>query len=350
MPPVRNSNQGRVHLQGYSHFSNYVRHWIESVNKNARRRIMFPWQIRNKNPTNKTGHNGSSQQAEEDEEDEEEDEEELDPIITPSNGSSQQAEEDEEEEEELDPILTPSDGFQQHEAWHANPMLIEDAPYRSSGPVGQALEPYYLGQANTQHGEQTWEDNQFHIPTFPGANMPAQMTNTAPPEGIYSPGRSSTFAPQNIYDAAAYPPTFSPSYQNIYATSDYLSHLAPPSIYSSPWDYTIPTATASGSSSIPVCTDSTAMIPWSNPMQPDYTYRQSLEEASQGDFGLYWPELPAHREPNAPTTASQCAQTIATAPSAPVLPAENANIAISSSEEDPFMGADWSPETSEDWL
>ena len=361
MPPVRNSNQGRVHLQGYSHYSNHVRKWIVDVNEAARRQIMFPWQKRNKKPTNKTGHNGSSQQDEEDEE---------------------------EEEEELDPIFTPSNGFQQHEAWHANQMLTDDGPYRSSRPVGQPLEHNYLGQASTQHGEQTWEGNHLNIPTFPGANGFAQTTNTAPPEGIYSPGYPSTFAPQNIYSAAGYPHDFAPgdthpslnkpnlgtylhgqttdtvpsdsiypaacpsnfAPSNIHTDPAHPFHLAYLDMYSSPNNYNNLKATAPGFDDILTLTSSVATTSQKTPVQPPFTYEQSLEEAWQGDFRLQQPTSPTLPEPNPPTTASQCAHTIATAPSAPILPSETAPIAISSPEEDPFMGADWSSETADDWL
>ena len=340
MPPVRNSNQGRVHLQGYSHYSNHVRKWIGDVNEAARRRIMFPWQKRNKKPTNKTGHNGSSQQAEEDEE--------LDPILTPSNGSSQQAEEDEEEEEEeLDPILTPSNGFQQHEAWHANLVLTEDGPYRSSRPVGQSLEPNYLGQPDIQYGEQTWEGNHLNIPTFPEANQFSQTTNTVPSDSIYSAGYSSTFAPSNIYTSALHPSTF--HLPNIYSTAADPFDAGPSNIYNPPNHNTQFTIT-SDSVDMPQYTSSDPAGWYGNSMTPDSSYRQSLEEVWHDNFALHQQTFPTLPEPDPPTTASPCAQPIATARSAPVLPDETAPIAISSPEDDPFMGADWSPEPSEDWL
>ena len=340
MPPVRNTDKGRKRLQTYTYFSNCVGHWIKEVNEAAGRRIMVPWQTRAK-----------SKPADE----------------TDNDESSQQAEEDEDQEEEL--VL---------------PMAYNDAaedpishPYPSSSTVNMSTMP-----------EQTsWEGNHLNIPTFPGANQFSQTTNTVPSDSIYIASYSPAFPPSNIYSSAGNPYDFAPADQypsphnpnpgtylraqtantvasdsihsagyapalvpsSIYTAANYPFHLPQTDGYSSPYKYNNPTTTAPDIGGIPIFTNSTAMTPWNNWTQPDYSCRQNLDQAWQGETGLHRPDLPAHHEPSPPTVASQDTQPIATATSLPVLPEENANITFSSPEEDPFMGADWSPEMTDEW-
>ena len=309
----------------------------------AGRRIIVPWQTRTKlKPADETNNDDSSQENEENEEQEEEE------LVLPA------------------PCVAYNDAAR-------DPISY---PYPSSSTVHMSTMP-----------EQTsWEGNHLNIPTFPGANQFSQTTNTAPPESTYPPGYPSTSVHQNIYSAAGYPfdfasgntnpflynlnpeatipaqmtdtvlpnsiysagypSAFAPS--NIYTTSNYPVDSAASSIYPAPMDHCTITAVASEFGNLPLSTNSVAML--HNPyIQPNSNIRHNIDEVWQGDFGLHRPDLPACHEPHPPSAAPQSTQPIATAISTPVLPEESATTAISSPAEDPFMGADWSPEMAEDW-
>ena len=330
MPPVRNTPHGREPLQVYSHFSNAVGAWIRKVNKAAGKKIMFPWHTRGRNsdPTNDVS----------------------------DNDPSQQVEEDEEAEEELDPVVTSSNGFQEEDAWHPNQALTEDETYRSSRPVGPSFEPYYLGQPNIQHVEQTYGANQLHAPTFPGTNMPAHMTNTALPENIYSPAYPSTFARQNIYNTGPYTSTSTFPSQNLYTTGAYPPNyssqyiytappnaysLANPDLYSSPDYNNMSIPTAPGFGNLPINSDSLAMA-----SQNPYTQPPPTNQVRYNHFDPQPRSAPRVRAQNPPTAAPQSSRPVATTIPAPAPPEENADMTFSTPDADPFMGAEFS----DDWL
>ena len=164
MPPVRNTDKGRMRLQTYSHFSNCVGRWMNDINDKAERQIMAPWHHREKSKT---------------------------PEETGDDDLSQQAEEDQAQEEEL-VLATPSIPFDNSAREPVN------YPYQSSSRMPVSMAP-----------EQTsWEGNHLNIPTFPGANQFAQTTNTVPSDSIYTASYSPAFPPSKIYSAAGYPHGF----------------------------------------------------------------------------------------------------------------------------------------------
>ena len=174
MPPVRNSTKGRMRLQTYSHFSNSVGHWMEKVNEKANRQIMFPWQIRTKSkPTAETDSDGSSQQDEDD---------------------------DQQEDEEL---VVPRP-----------PMGVDDA---AREPIG-----YSDPSSSTMHmstaPEETCRGNHLNIPTLPGTNQYSQTTNTPLPTSTYTASHLQAFPPSDIYGATGYPYNLAP--ENIYHSFD----------------------------------------------------------------------------------------------------------------------------------
>ena len=48
MIPVRNSPKGRMRLQGYSHFTNYLKSWGDHHNKENVNDFIYVWQHRDK--------------------------------------------------------------------------------------------------------------------------------------------------------------------------------------------------------------------------------------------------------------------------------------------------------------
>ena len=394
MIPVRNTPNGRMPLQGYTDLTNRLRFWRKGHNKDNPGHKISSWHPR-----------GGKRTVDHDEDAE----------------SSQQAEEDEGQEEELVPP-TPSRAF-----YEVASDPISD-PVPSSSTVHMPTMP-----------EQTsWEGNRVYIPTFPGTNTPAQMTNTVPSDSTYTATCPPTFAPANIYSSAGnpcdsapaniypspydpnlrtslpaqttvtvpsdsvytatcppnfvspsiyssagYPYNFTPAGQypaldisdpgthpraqktntvgsdsihfagyapalaspNVYTSPAYPFHLSHTDGYSSPYAYNNPATTAPGPSYMPSFTNSTPMTPWNSWMQPE----QNVDQAWQGDFGLQ-PEFQAHPEPHPPVSGSSSAQPTTAATSPPVLPEQNTPTMFSSSETDPFMGADWSSDTAEEWL
>ena len=175
MIPVRNSPNGPMWLQGYADFTNRLMSWRKTHNKDNPNDIICIW-----HPREKKGLVDHDEEVE----------------------SSQQAEEDEGQEEELIPP-TPSRAF------------IEAA----SDPIRDPVPSSSTAHMSTAPEQTAWEGNQFHIPTFPGANQLSQTTNTVPPDSIYCPGYPSTFLHQNIYTTAAGPsrsvgPSFEADYLN----------------------------------------------------------------------------------------------------------------------------------------
>ena len=161
MIPVRNSPNGPMWLQGYADFTNRLMSWRKTHNKDNPNDIICIW-----HPREKKGLVDHDEEVQ----------------------SSQQAEEDEGQEEELIPS-TPSRAF------------IEAA----SDPIRDPVPSSSTAHMSTAPEQTAWEGNQFHIPTFPGANQLSQTTNTVPPDSIYCPGYPSTFLHQNIYTTAAGP-------------------------------------------------------------------------------------------------------------------------------------------------
>ena len=377
MPPVRNTSNGRMRLQTCTHFSNAVGKWIKDVNKLAKRKIIIPWHNREKGlksiPTNEMSDDGPSQQAED-----EAQEEELvpptrsmafnevashpinDPVPSSSTVHMPLMPEQTSWEGNLShiPIFPGTNTVPSDSIYTATcpptfaPQKIYTAAAGPSRPVGQALEPDYPSQLNAQQVDQPY------IPTFPGANQFSPTTNTVPSDSVYYPVYPSTSAPPDIYDAAAYPSTITPrniytsaAYapnlipQNMYTDPNYPCHFGSPNMYSTPYKYNIRIPTAPGFRNIPTFTNSVGMSPPNVYAQPPPTYG-----GQHDDFRLHGASRPTIWGQNPPITAPQSPQTVATAPTASVLPTESAPMAFSSSEGDPFMGADWSSDAADEWL
>ena len=369
MVPVRNTPKGPMRLQGYAHFTNKLMAWRDNHNEHNPNVFIHVWHHRDKKkPVDDDDVAQSSEQAEEDNEQEEElvlptpsmafDDAAWDPISYPHPSSSGMPvlmrSEQTREDNRLGVPTFLGANIPEQTTNTALPESIYSPVYSSNfvpqniytAPPESIYSPVYSSNfvpQNIYSAADYIQDNQFDVPTFPGTNRFSQTTNTAPPESIYSPHYPSTFAPQNIYGAAAYPSSFSS--QNISTATLYPCHLANPNLYSSPIDYKSPISTAPGFENIPTITNSVAMAPPNMYTQPAITY-----EARHDDIGLHVPSFPTVCEYSPSIVASQTTQPIATAIPAPVLPSENANTTFSSSEADPFMGADWSPEMSEDWL
>ena len=345
MIPVRNSPKGRMRLQGYTYFTNYLKSWRDSHNKKNVNEFVYVWQHRDKKKL--ISDDDVAQSSQEDEEDE-------------------GLEEDEEQEEELvlpTPFMPTSDAAR-------DPIIY---PYPSSSTVHMSTTP-----------EQTsWEGNHLSIPTFPGANQFAQTTNTVPSDSIYTASYPLAFPPSNIYSSAGYPYDFAsanrsslnhrtnyiPITPGTFSGADIPAHTTntvpsnsigftgypldfapPPYIPASITSHNNYTSVAPDFGNSPPISSSVTATTYGDYTQPCFNILNNADDVWHDNSGLHRPEFPAHREPNPPITALQDTQPVATASSVPVLPEENAPIAISSPEEDPFMGADWSPEATGDWL
>ena len=392
MIPLRNTPKGPMRLQGYAHFTNKLMAWRDNHNEHNPNVFIHVWHHRDKKgPVGDKDVAQSSEQAEEDDEQEEElvlptpsmafDDAAGDPIIYPQPSSSRM------------PALMRPEQTREDNHLGVPTFLGANIPEQTANtaPPESIYSPVYPSNflhQNIYSAADYTQDNHLGIPTFLGTNQFSQMTNTVPSDSIYTAIYSPAFPSSNLYSSAGNPCDFAPgdshpllntpnagtylraqntntvesdsiysagyapalASSNIYTAANYPFHLAHTDGYSSAYNYNNPAATAPDVGNIPGLTNYTAMAPWSESMQPDYTCRQSVDEVRQGDFGLHRPEFPAHHEPHPPISVSSSAQPITTAISAPVLPSENANTTFSSPEADPFMGADWSPEMSEDWL
>ena len=370
MPPVRNSPNGRMWLQGYTDYTNQL----------------VAWRVANKSVT--IWHPRTKKGLVDDDDDDDDVAE-----------SSEQTDEDESQQEDL---LAPTPYTPWNDA--ASEPIIH--PYQSSSTTMHM---------SSMPEQSSWGGNHGHIPTFfPGANRPGQTINNAPPpQGIYTPGwpsnfghqniyaganhnfdlapagiypaldelnsganlpantayaappesiyaagypsswahqniyddaaaGSSTFSPPNIYTAAAYAPTSTA--QNMYTAPVYPCHQGNPNPYSTPYDYNTPISTAPSFGDTPTFTNYVGTSP-----QNLYTRPVLTNEAWHDNLGVHQPSGPTVWEQNPRTAVSESPCAVATAPPAPVLPSENANMTFSSAEKDPFMGADWDADMVEEW-
>ena len=293
--------------------------------------------------------------------------------------------------------MTASISLMQHPARQAYPQLPQDRHDNYAGAMGMSTGAYSYGQPTTGYVEQTWRGNQANVPTFSGANVTAQSANNVGSGNINTSGYPLVNAHQNIYpgqgpmSAGAYSygqpitryveqtwrgnqanastfsganvaaqnmttsgyPVMSPQ-QNAYTAAPHPFEETP--LYTSPLYNTIynqRTDPALYSTHVPAPTYPVPRPVLGGFNRPDPNSRHEVDD--------FWDQELARHESLATNFSAQVQATpqpagpprpqpLGAAIPAPVQLAENANASFSSPAEDPFLGAEYSPVSPEDWL
>ena len=358
MVPVRISPHGHpTWLQGYADFTNRLKTWRDNYNNNHVNDFIHVWHHRDKK---KPGEDDDvAQSSRQDEEAEQREYEEL-VLPTPRmvaddaarqpigysypSSSTMHVSTAPEQTRRGNHLDIPTFPRAIHDSQTTNTALPKST-YTASDP--QALPPSNIYDATGHPYDFASGDTYPNLyNTNPGTYLSGQTANTAPPEGICSPGYPSTFARQNIYSSAGKPYDFLPPNQyssfatpspgtytraqnmntvasncvrsegcapalassSIYNAPTEPHHSANPNPYADPQEYNAPIPTASDFNDIPTLNNSIAMALRSLFTQPGTTC-----ETWDDDFGLQQPDVPTVWQQNLPTVAPQSTQSIATA-------------------------------------
>lgn len=206
-----------------------------------------------------------------------------------------------------------------------------------AGATGMLTRAYSYGQPTTGYVEQIWRGNQANAPTFSGANVAAQNANNVGSGNINTSVYPLANAHQNQYTTAVHAFDLSASYTQPFTYNNNYPSIAPTPSYNhvpAP-TYPVPRPVLGGFN------------------RPDPNRRYEVDD--------FWDQELARQEPSATNFPAQVQATpqpagpprpqpLGAALPAPVQPAESAPTALSSPAGDPFLGAEYSPVSPEDWL
>lgn len=207
--------------------------------------------------------------------------------------------------------------------------------YAGQGTMSAGAYPY--GQPTTGYREQTWRGNGNNAATFPVTNPYTHNTNTVPSDSIDTARYPLTHAPANIYAAGARPFESSPLYTPSPSNNNH-------NLYSAPIPY---------STHVPAPNP-----PVTRPMlggygRPDPSLRYGVDDFWDQEMARQEPpatDHPARVQATPQPTGPPRSQPLPIALPPPVLPAESSNTSLSSPAEDPFVGAEYSLVSPDDWL
>lgn len=204
--------------------------------------------------------------------------------------------------------------------------------YAGQGTMSAGAYPY--GQPTTGYAEQTWRGN---TPTFSGANMAAQMVTNVGSGNINTSGYPSMFPPQDMYTAAPHPFETTPLYTTtLYNTDSNQETTRTPYL-----------------SNIPAPTHPVTRPILGGYGRPDPSLRYGVDDFWDQEMARQEPPAthhPAQVQATPQPTGPPRSQPLPIALPPPVLPAESPETSLSSPAEDPFVGAEYSLVSPDDWL